>query len=102
MEKLKVGMRIELVQVLKHGGYGIDCMTPGTIRPTLNTSKRPIMYQVLKNFKTWPLTKEPREFAVMGSNEVRPVGAIIITKVKSKQIKLTQDLPVNKHITLLT
>ena len=81
MEKLKVGQRIELVQILTDGTYTEGSMIPGTIRPVFNNGADWV--GILPNSVEGELTLNFLAMISKGRyKEVRPIGAMIIKKIK--------------------
>jgi hypothetical protein len=91
MGKLKVGQRIELVQVLTDGGYKTKgILTIGSIRPVVNKDPEGSWVDIMPN-RIKGDSKEPLAmFTGIDSLplEVKPVGAMIVRKLHKKPRKL--------------
>lgn len=76
MEKLKVGQRIELFEIISDGGYDRAAFTKGTFRPGKVNQSGNISVLAEDNFND-VLSMAP-------NREVKSVGAMIVKKLHKK------------------
>lgn len=76
MEKLEVNQRIELFEILSDGGYDGGAFTIGTFRPGKVNQSGNINVLAEDNFND--------VLSMALNREVRPVGAMVVKKLKTK------------------